>query len=110
MPRPVFFDDYACFPSNSFKKDKGKIPSKNQTLSDCHRRQEKQFSIFLFTAYLPKAMPLLFGAFILANFSAEISLKAELSSLGVNSNRTFFNEQFRLHSIDRNYLKSAING
>lgn len=110
MPRPVFFDDYACFSSNSFKKDKGKIPSKNQTLSDCHRRQEKQFSIFLFTAYLPKAMPLLFGAFIFANFSAEISLKVELLSLGLERNRTLFAKQFRLHSIDRNYLKSAING
>ena len=109
MPRPVFFDPCACFSSNSFKKDKGKIPSKNQTLSDCHRRQEKQFSIFLFTAYLPTAMPLLFGAFIFANFSAEISLKAELLSLGVNSNRTFFNEQFRLRFIDCSIHKSAIN-
>lgn len=71
MPRPVFFDDYACFSSNSFKKDKGKIPSKNQTLSDCHRRQEKQFSIFLFTAYLPKAMPLLFDTFLFAKIFGE---------------------------------------
>ena len=36
-----------------------------------------------------------------ANSSAEISLRAELSSLGLNGNRTFFNEQFRLHPIDR---------
>ncbi len=47
--------------------------------------------------------------FFLQKFSAKNSAMTELSSLGLERNRTFFNEQFRLHSIDRNYLKSAIN-
>ena len=74
----------------------------------------KQFSISLL-AHLAKAMPLLFDAIIvwhivfMQKFSAKNSAMTELSSLGLERNRTLFAKQFRLHSIDRNYLKSAIN-